>query len=220
MNWFDKWRPGGSLVTAYFFQLSVLLAIGIYGISAVRKLEKKFDELFSQKLIPAMDISRMLELQFQNRFHLEEYLNSVNEKDRIDYLADIHKNNNLIDSLLNVYLSGSTMLGAEETQDLKDFFRFHRSYRKEENLIINLAGTGNGEQAIGRYRWESNFKFNQAVDPMKKFEAIEIKLGKVILEEVKEEARYISWILYAAMIAAILLAIWIGLRTSKQHMEN
>ena len=220
MNWIDKWRPSGSLVTAYFFQLAVLIAIGIYGISSVRKLERKFDELFSQKLIPAMDISRMLELQFQNRFHLEEHLNSVNEEDRLSYLNDINRNNRLIDSLLNVYLSGSTMLGTEETQDLKDFLRFHRSYRKEENLIISLAAAGNKEKAMGRYHWESSLKFNQAVDPMKKFEAIEIRLGKIILEEVKEEARYISWILYSAMIAAILLAIWIGLKVSKNHMEN
>ena len=220
MNWIDKWKPSGGLMKAYYFQLALLLALGIYGISAVRKLERKFEQLFSQKLIPAMDISRMLELQFQNRFHLEEFLTSENEQDKVSYLEDIHRNNHSIDSLLDVYLSGSASMESEETQDLKDFLRFHRSYRKEENFIVSLHSAGNYATAMARYRWESNLKFNQTVAPMKKFEEVELRLGKAILEEVKGEIRKISWILYSAMIVAILLAIWIGLRVSRRFMEN
>jgi len=216
MKLFQKWRASRSLITAYYFQLAVLLGLGIYGISAVKNLERQFDKLFSQKLIPAMDISRMLELQFQNRSHLEDYLN----EDNLSYLNDIHKNNLSIDSLLDVYLSGSTTLETEETADLRDFLRFHRRYRKEENLIISLHGTGNKEEAMGRYRFQSNIVFTQAVAPMKKFEEVEIRLGKEILGEVKTKARNISWILFSAMIAAVLLAIWIGLQVSRQLMEN
>lgn len=216
MKLFRKWRAYRSLITAYYFQLTVLLGLGIYGISAVKNLESAFDKLFSQKLIPAMDISRMLELQFQNRSHLEDYLN----EDNPNYLNDIHQNNLSIDSLLDVYLGGSTTLETEETADLRDFLRFHRRYRKEENLIINMHGMGDKEKALGRYHFQSKIVFTQAMAPMKKFEEVEVRLGKEILGEVKNKARNISWILFSAMIAAVLLAIWIGLQISRQHMEN
>jgi hypothetical protein len=100
MRWFNKWKSSRSLISAYFFQLAVLLALGIYGISAVKSLERKFDALFSRKLIPAMDISRMLELQFQNRFHLEEYLTGLSLEDQVELLNDMQKNNRAIDSLV------------------------------------------------------------------------------------------------------------------------
>jgi hypothetical protein len=220
MKWFDHWRPSRSIITAYYFQLGILLILGIYGISAVDTLRRDFDKIFSQKLIPAMDISRMLELQFQNRYHLEDFLNSNNQMDRLQYMNDIHHNNRSIDSLLDVYLSGSAVLPQEETKDLKDFSRFHRSYRKEENLIISLSGIGDSIQAKERFRFQSNFKFTQMVAPMEKFEEVELKLAKNILEEVKDEIRKISWVLYCAMIIAVMLAIWIGLRISKHHLEN
>lgn len=220
MRWFNKWKSSRSLISAYFFQLAVLLALGIYGISAVKSLERKFDALFSRKLIPAMDISQMLELQFQNRFHLEEYLTQLSLEDQVELLNDMQKNNHAIDSLVDVYLSGFSNMDGEEIQDLKEFLQMHRNYRKEENYIINLHGAGNDSLAAARYRWESSIKFQQAVTPMKKFEQVEIKLSKAILEEVKAEASIISWVLFAVMIVAVLLAIWLGLRISRQYLEN
>ena len=220
MRWFNKWKSSRSLISAYFFQLAVLLALGIYGMSAVKSLERKFDALFSRKLIPAMDISRMLELQFQNRFHLEEYLTGLSLEDQVEVLNDMQKNNRAIDSLVDVYLSGFSNMDREEILDLKEFLLMHRNYRKEENYIINLHGAGNDSLAEARYRWESSIKFQQAVTPMKKFEQVEIKLSQAILEEVKAEARIISWVLFAVMIAAVLLAIWLGLRISRQYLEN
>jgi hypothetical protein len=216
----NKWKSSRSLIIAYFFQLAVLMALGIYGISAVKSLERKFDTLFSRKLIPAMDISRMLELQFQNRFHLEEYLTGLSLDDQIALLNEMHHNNRSIDSLVDVYLSGFSNMDKEEMEDLKEFLRAHRNYQKEENYIVNLHGAGNDSLAFSRFKMEASIKFQQAVTPMKKFEQVEIRLGKAILEEVKAEARFISWILFSAMIGAVLLAIWIGLQVSRSYMEN
>lgn len=215
-----KLKSSRGLIIAYYIQLAVLISLGIYSISAVRSLERKFDNLFSRKLIPAMDISRMLELQFQNRFHLEEYLTGLSPDDQIALLNEMHLNNRSIDSLVDVYLSGFSNTEKEEIEDLKEFLRAHRNYRKEENYIVNLHGTGNDSLAFARFKMEASIKFQQAVTPMKKFEQVEIRLGKAILEEVKEETHFISWILFSAIIGAVLMAIWIGLQVSRKYMEN
>lgn len=220
MSPFSKWKSSRSLITAYFIQLAVLMALGIYGISAVKSLERKFDNLFSRKLIPAMDISRMLELQYQNRFHLEEYLTGLSLEDQVNLLNDMHRNNRSIDSLVDVYLGGFSNMDREEVLDLKEFLLMHRNYRKEENYIINLHGSGNDSLAMARYRWESSIKFQQAVAPMKKFEQVEIRLGQAILAEVKDEATLISWVLFSAIIGAVLLAVWIGLQVSRKYLES
>jgi hypothetical protein len=220
MRWLYNRKAVQNLIAAYYIQLALLMGFGIYGISAVNTLERKFNALFSKKLIPAMDISHLLELQFQNRFHLEEYLTGLSLESQVQLLDEMHRNNRTIDSLLGAYIGNFSGMETEEVRDLKEFLLAHRNYRKEENYILNLHGAGNEQQAISRFRMEASIKFQQAVAPMKKFEEVEVRLGRQILEEVKEKAQTISWILFAAMICAIMLAIWIGLRVSRNYLES
>lgn len=181
---------------------------------------KQFDDLFAKKLIPAMDISRVLELQYQNRFHLEEFLTGMSLENQVQLLEDIHQNNKAIDSLVSMYISSSSYMEPEERNDLKEFAKAQKAYRKEENYIINLHGTGHGSTAAARFKFESNIKFQAAVRPMKKFEAVEIKLGKRILEKVKSQVNTINWVLYASMCFAVLLSIAIGIAIGRSAMEN
>ena len=220
MRWIKTRKAAINLISAYYFQLALLLGVGIYGISAVNKLVNQFDDLFGKKLIPAMDISHVLELQFQNRFHLEEFLTGMSLENQVQLLDDIHRNNDEIDSVVNLYITSSFDMEEEERQDLKDFLKAQKVYKKEENFIVNLHGAGHGSTAAGRFKIESNIKFQEAVKPMKKFEAAEIKLGKKILERVKSQVMVINWVLYISMSFAIVVAIVLGLNLGRQFMEN
>jgi hypothetical protein len=220
MRWIKTRKAAINLITAYYFQLALLLGLGIFCISAVNKLVKQFDDLFGKKLIPAMDISHVLELQYQNRFHLEEFLTGLSLENQVDLLDDIHRNNLEIDSLVNYYISSSSYMEPEERKDLKDFAKAQKAYKKEENYIVNLHGTGHGSVAAARFKLESNIKFQDAVKPMKKFEDAELKLGKRIFERVKSQATVINWVLYISMAFGVLLAISLGLNLSRHFMEN
>lgn len=220
MRWIQTKKSAVNLISAYYFQLALLLGVGIYGISAVNKLVKQFDELFGHKLIPAMDISHVIELQYQNRFHLEEFLTGLSLENQVQLLDDIQQNNHEIDSLVNLYITSASYMEKEEIQGLKDFAKAQKIYRKEENYIVNLHGTGHGSVAAARFKLESNIKFQEAVKPMKKFEAVEMKLGKKIFERVKDQVTVINWVLYISMSFAILIAITIGLNLSRHFMEN
>ena len=220
MRWIKTRKTAINLISAYYFQLALLLGVGIYGISAVNKLVRQFDDLFGKKLIPAMDISHVIELQYQNRFHLEEFLTGLSLENQVQLLDDIHRNNIEIDSLVNLYITSSSYMEVEEIQDLKDFAKAQKTYKKEENYIINLHGSGHGSVAASRFKIESNIKFQDTVKPMKKFEDEELRLGKKIFERVKDQGNIISWVLYISMSFAILLAITIGLNLGRQFMEN
>jgi len=220
VRWIKTRKTAINLITAYYFQLALLLGVGIYGISAVNKLVRQFDDLFGKKLIPAMDISHVLELQYQNRFHLEEFLTGLSLENQVQLLDDIHRNNAEMDSIVNLYITAASFMEAEERQDLKDFAKAQKTYKKEENYIINLHGSGHGSVAASRFKVESNIKFQEAVKPMKKFEAIELVLGKKIFDRVKGQVNVINWVLYIAMSFGILLAITIGINLGRQFMEN
>ena len=220
MRWIKTRKTAINLISAYYFQLVLLLGVGIYGISAVNKLVNQFDDLFGKKLIPAMDISHVLELQYQNRFHLEEFLTGLSLENQVQLLDDIHRNNAEIDSLVNLYITSSSYMEIEELQDLKDFAKAQKTYKKEENYIVNLHGSGHGSVAASRFKIESNIKFQGTVKPMKKFEDAELRLGKKIFERVKNQVNIINWVLYISMSFAILLAITIGLNLGRQFMEN
>lgn len=215
----SKQKKGINLAIAFYMQVALVIALGVYCISAVNHMVRQFDELFGKKLIPAMDISHVLELQFQNRFHLEEFLTGLSLHNQVELLDDIHRNNAEIDSLVNLYITSSSYMEPEEKNDLIEFARAHKIYRKEENYIINLYGTGHGSVASARFKLESNIKFQNAVKPMKKFEAAELKLGKRILERVREQSNIINWILYASMAFALVIAIIVGLRLSRQYVD-
>jgi len=220
VRWIKTRKIAINLISAYYFQLALLLGVGIYGISAVNKLVRQFDDLFGKKLIPAMDISHVLELQYQNRFHLEEFLTGLSLENQVQLLDDIHRNNAEMDSLVNLYITSSSYMEREELQDLKDFAKAQKTYKKEENYIINLHGSGHGSVAESRFKIESNIKFQDVVKPMKKFEAEEVRLGKKIFERVKDQVSTINWVLYISMSFAILIAITIGLNLGRQFMEN
>jgi len=220
VRWIKTRKTAINLISAYYFQLALLLGVGIYGISAVNKLVRQFDDLFGKKLIPAMDISHVLELQYQNRFHLEEFLTGLSLENQVQLLDDIHRNNTEIDSVVNLYITSSSYMEVAELQDLKEFAKAQKAYKKEENYIINLHGSGHGSVAASRFKIESNIKFQDAVKPMKKFEDEELRLGKKIYERVKDQVSTINWVLYISMSFAILLAITIGLNLGRQFMEN
>lgn len=220
MRWIKTRKTAINLISAYYFQLALLLGVGVYSISAVNKLLRQFDDLFGKKLIPAMDISHVLELQFQNRFHLEEFLTGLSLENQVQLLDDIHRNNFEIDSLVSLYITSASYMEVEEREDLKEFAKAQKSYKKEENYIINLHGTGHGSVAAARFKLESNIKFQEAVKPMKKFEAAEVKLGKKIFERVKDQVSMINWVLYISMSFAILIAIALGMNLGRNFMEN
>lgn len=220
MRWLKSKKARVNLIAVYYFQLILLLGIGIYSLSGVNKIQKQFSELFSKKLIPAMDISRVLELQYQNRFHLEEFLTGLSLENQIQLLDDIRRNNNEIDSLTNLYITSSSSMESIEREDLKEFVKAHKAYRKEEGYIINLHGAGHGSVAANRFKLESSIKFQNAVRPMKKFEAIELSLGKKINERVKGQVNAMNWVLYSVMALAVLGSIALGLNLGKMYMEN
>jgi hypothetical protein len=220
VRWLKNKKTKINLIAAYYFQLALLLGIGIYGITGVNKINNQFNELFGKKLIPAMDISRVLELQYQNRFHLEEFLTGLSLENQIQLLDDIKRNNNEIDSLINIYITSSSYMEKGEREDLKDFAKAHKGYRKEESYIISLHGTGHGSVAASRFKLESSIKFQNAVRPMKKFEARELSLGKKINDRVKEQVNAMNWVLYTVMAFAILASITLGLNLGKKFLEN
>jgi hypothetical protein len=147
-------------------------------------------------------------------------LTGLSLENQVEILDDIHRNNAEIDSLINLYITSSSYMEPEERDDLKEFAKAQKVYKKEENYIVNLHGTGHGSVAAGRFKLESNIKFQEAVKPMKKFEAAELKLGKKIFERVKSQVNTINWVLYISMSFAILIAITIGLNLGRQFVEN
>jgi hypothetical protein len=220
VRWTKTRKSSINLVTAYYFQLALLLGVGIYGISAVNKLVNQFEDLFNKKLIPAMDISHILELQYQNRFHLEEFLTGLSLENQVQLLDDIRVNNGKIDSLVNLYITSSSYMEPEEREDLKDFAKAQKAYKKEENYIVSLHGSGHGSVAANRFKVESNIKFQEAVKPMKKFEAAEIKFGRKIYDKVKYQVNAINWVLYTTMSFGILMAIVLGINMGRSFMED
>jgi hypothetical protein len=74
--------------------------------------------------------------------------------------------------------------------------------------------------AASRFKTESNIKFQAAVKPMKKFEAAEMRLGKNIYDQVKDQVTTINWVLYICIAFGVLLAITLGLNLSRQFMEH
>lgn len=220
MRWIKSPKTALNLISAYYFQLAILIGVGVYGITAVNKLKKQFDDLFGRKLIPAMDISRVLELQYQNRFHLEEFLSGLSIENQVELMDDIRRNNQEIDSLVSLYTASSTYMEEEERKDLKDFHKAHNNYKKEENYIMSLHGTGHKDEAEARFKLESNIKFQNAVKPMKKFELAEVELGRKIFERVKGQVSTINWVMYITMTFALVVSIIMGIHLGRHYMEN
>lgn len=209
------WLTGGFILFA-----ALSLIAGIFSISGVRRISKKFHELFMSNLVPAMDISRAIELKFQNRVYLEEYLTGLSGENVAIVERRIARNNKRIDTIIEKYVTSSSILQPDEEADLKNFMKAHEKYRRSEAQVIALTKQGKLAEAEILFKSENYRLFMECIRPMERFEQDDLKHSQRLYYEVTTLTKNIVMMLYVAMGLGAIIMVVVFIGWSRAYMEN
>jgi len=219
MRWFKSNKDARKIVQIFLTLFFLLIGVGIFSITGVKQISVQFRKLFQQRLIPALDMARLVELQYQNRFHLEEHLTGVSIENYGQLESDIAVNNHKMDSVLKKYTTSSYIMDPREAKDLKTFVKAHKRYLALEDSILHYSKRGDKEKARDLFTRRSYTLFQNNIRPLVMLEDDQADLGRNLYYEAQKQVDRIYVWLYVVMGVAVAWAVVMGIVIGKATMD-
>ena len=210
----ERERTLGKVIIA----MVLLLLMGIVAGTGINRVRKDFGNAFTQHMFPTLDIFHAVERQYQNRYLLDELITGTGRSSEILAL-DIRRNNQIIDSIANHYVTSHTVESAEQ-QDFKAYVSAATDYRRLESQLIRLAVSGKSDSARYIYQHRSQELFTKAVTPIDRLENDQISYISEIFEEAELTGKRVSTVIYVMGLIGIIYAIWLSIRYARQHLSE
>jgi hypothetical protein len=198
--------------------LGMLLLMGIVAGTGINHVRKDFRIAFKQHMFPTLDIFHAVERQYQNRYLLDELITGTGRKPT-QLVTDIRRNNKIIDSIANHYITGHQVEMVEQ-QDFKAYLIAAHDYRKLENQLILLCNNNKADSARKIYQERSQELFSKAVSPIDRLEEDQIGYITQIFNEAEDTGRSVSSLIYAMGMLGTIYAIWLAIRYARQHLAE
>lgn len=218
MGWIDYRDKGRQVVIGITILVALLLILGGVAINGLKRLGEDSSSLYQKELIPALDMSHILENLYQNRVFLEEHIIGVTKETSAALEARIQRNSNQIDSIVQKYFDIS-VVGKEDRLIMQDFNNAIHKYRTVENQILKLSRQGEKEIAEQIYEDESYVLFQKSVEPILFYSNKSLQEGKRLYLDAVEVSENMRLILYICMSLAIIDAIVIGIIMSRAYLD-
>jgi len=219
MRWFKSNKDARKIVQIFLTLFFLLIGVGIFSITGVKQVSVQFRKLFQQRLIPALDMARLVELQYQNRFHLEEHLTGISIETYEQLESDIAVNNHKMDSVLKKYTTSSYIMDPREAKDLKTFVKAHKRYIALEDSILYYSKLGDKLKARDLFTERSYTLFQNNIRPLVMLEDDHADLGKNLYYEAQKQVDRIYFWLYVVMGVAVAWAVVMGIVVGKATMD-
>jgi hypothetical protein len=220
MKLYTSNKKNNWLSRGFIFLYLMALSAGIFSISGIKRINNKFHQLFVLNLVPALDISRAIELKYQNRVYLEEYLTGLSGENVSIVEKRIARNNKAIDTIIDRYVTSSNILQPDEEADLKNFLKAHEKYRRSEAKVIALTKVGKINEAEILFKSENYKLFQDCIKPMERFEEDDMKHSQFLYQEVSTLTQTMIMMLYVMLAGATLIAVLVGIGISRVYMER
>jgi CHASE3 domain sensor protein len=218
MSLFNSHKTAKRIIKSFILIFALMLLMGAVGSVGINNLTSSFRKMYQRRLVPAMDISHIIEKQYQNRFHLEEHISGISIENYAQLENDIKINNRQVDSIISHYADGADILDHEEAKELKQYRNAIRSYRSLEKNILLLSRDNKKKEATQLFTANSYTAFQAAVRPMERLEDKQVALGKQLYQEAEKVGDNIRMALYASIAIALVVAITLAVIVSREYM--
>ncbi len=211
-------KVGKRIIYCFTIVFFLLISIGMVSVSGVSRLSNKFFSMYRDRLEPAMELSVIIERSYQNRLHLEEHVTELGVESLVQIEFDIHRNNRIIDSLINKY--SETYLVPEEIKSLNKYRRNMDEYRKLERNIITLSRQRQHQEAMNLLTGRSFTLFRSIIEPLERLEEMQLIAGQELYLEAERLALRVNMTIYLAMGIGIVIAIIVATIVSLAYVDR
>lgn len=219
MRWFPSNKAAKKVIYCFTGIILLFFTTSLISLSGFNKVSLRFMSMYNDRLVPSMDLSHMIELQYKNRFLLEDAVSGLSGKTTEGLIREITVNNQVIDSVLNRYISGHKFEN-QERQDLKDYNRNVQQYRRVERQIMQLLHGGDRVMAARLFTSQSYSAFDKAIVPLARLEDDQVVFGREQYEEIERLSARIQVVLLIFMGIAVITAITLGLVISHEYINQ
>jgi len=207
-------------ITLAFGAVFLIIVLANWFVSySMQQVGGHFRSVYQDRLVPALDISAMLERYYQNRMLLEEHilLQEPHEQQRLE--KQISRNLVQIDSLNAKF--EATYLTRQEGQDLKSYKAAITRLTRVQAHILELSRRGEATAALTLYRSQGQEAFLALLKPLHALNQLQEEVGQQLYAAADRQVKTLKILSYLVIGMAVFLALLVGtLLQSTRSISN
>ncbi|GAB3202098.1 hypothetical protein ABID22_003692 [Pontibacter aydingkolensis] len=216
MNWSINLRQRDKIALALGFIFLVIVLANWFVNYSMKQISGQFKSVYEDRLIPALDISAIVELSYKNHLLLEEHIleSDLSVKNKLS--EQITRNQHEIDSILVKF--EATYLTKEERIDLESYKQARQDLLAVQQNILRQSGNLNTIAARDSYTTAGNASFQLLLNPLHDLGKIQETIGHDLLDSAERQMNMIKVLstLVIAMAVIIALLVTTLLQTSRK----
>lgn len=219
MNWSFRIGNRNRIALALGLVFLIIMAANWFVGFSMTKVSSQFESVYADRLVPALDISAMMERYYQNRLLVEDHLLTSSPEEEMQILANIERNEAELDSLLQKFQA--TFLTPQESRDLEAYLNAKKEYSKAQQAILVMSHTGDKAAAKAIFRDQGTDTFQKLLQPLHALSQIQEQVGHQLYENADRQMKSLKVLSSLVIALAIILALFVGtLLQSSRKLTN
>ncbi|WP_299757203.1 MCP four helix bundle domain-containing protein [uncultured Pontibacter sp.] len=216
MDWSFRISHRNRIALALAFVFLIIVLANWFVSYSMTKVSQRFESVYADRLVPALDISAMQEKYYQNRLLLEEHLLATTAKEEKQIMQQIEQNETDLDSLLHKFRA--TYLTSQESEDLNEYLKAGERYSKVQQTILVMSHTQDKATAMAMFRQEGMQSFQELLLPLHALSQLQEEVGHELYADSERQMKSLKVLSYLVIALAVILALLVGslLQASRQ----
>lgn len=182
----------------------------------VSQISGQFRSVYEDRLVPALDISAITELNYKNHMLLEEHILSNDQPTKEILQLQIARNQQEIDSIVIKF--EATYLTKQEGQDLRDYKKAQIQLIAIQKTILDLSVRNNAVTAKNTYNTLGKEKFQELLGPLHALSQLQETVGHELYASADRSINAIRILSYLVIGMAVIISLLVStlLQTSRK----
>lgn len=216
MNWSISLRQRDKVALALGFIFLVIVLANWLMSYSMKQVGGQFKSVYEDRLVPAIDISAIMERSYKSHQLLEEHILATDPGAKNSLSEQITLNQKEIDSIL-VKFEG-TYLTKVERENLEQYKTSRQNLLSVQKIILNQSQNQNTGAAKDSYYTAGNASFQMLLTPLHDLSTLQATVGHELLDSAERQMNFIKLLSTLVIAMAVIIAILVAtlLQTSRK----
>ncbi|MEJ8802288.1 MCP four helix bundle domain-containing protein [Pontibacter sp. H249] len=216
MNWSINLRQRDKIALALGIIFLVIVLANWFMSYSMKQISGQFKSVYEDRLVPALDISAIVERSYENHLLLEEHILAAEAGVKEKLASQISQNQHEIDSILVKF--EATYLTKEEYKDLQNYKVARQDLLEVQQAILKQSGDLNTREAREKFTTAGNTTFQLLLNPLHDLSKVQETVGHDLLDSAERQMNAIKILSTLVIAMAVIIALLVAtlLQTSKK----
>ncbi len=216
MSWSIGLNQRNKIALALGVIFLVIMVANWFVSYSMKTIGSQFKSVYEDRLVPAIDISAIVERSYKNQLLLEQHILETDTaiKDRL--ANQIISNQQEVDSILVKF--ESTYLTSMEYQSLENYKKARQELLLVQKGILSQSGNLNTVAAKESYNTDGSASFQHLLKPLHELSVIQGKVGYDLFDSAERQMNFLKLLSTLVIAMALIIALLVAtlLQTSRK----